>query len=101
MRLRPMAIPKKWLYPDSLEEAAQTQRLLAEQVIVEDALGTVERVGGVDVSNNLYDPAEMIYAAVVTLNLPQLDVLETACDARQSKLPYVPGFLAFREVPAL
>jgi deoxyribonuclease V len=94
-------IPEPWLYPASLEEAAQVQRFLAQKVIVEDALGSVELVGGVDVSNNLYDPAEMVYAAVVSLNVPQLQVIDSACDARQSKLPYVPGFLAFREVPAL
>lgn len=94
-------IPTAWLYPASLEEAAQVQRLLAEKVVREDQLPVIHRVGGLDVSNNLRDPENWVYASVVSLDVSSLKPLETTCAQVQSTLPYMPGFLAFREVPAL
>ncbi len=94
-------IPTHWLYPDSLEQASQVQRLLAEKVVATDTLFHVERIGGVDVSNNLYDPEKRIYAAVVSLDAQRLSVEETTGVSETAKFPYVPGFLAFREAPAL
>jgi deoxyribonuclease V len=40
-------------------------------------------------------------AAVVVLTWPDLKVLETRAATRRCTFPYVPGFLAFREVPVL
>lgn len=95
-------IPKEWLYPDSLEEAARVQRLLASKVIREDGFfNNVRHVAGTDVSNNLRDPENWIYASVVRLDYPSLKVQESTCVKAQATLPYMPGFLAFREVPAL
>ncbi|MCE3235757.1 MAG: nfi [Vampirovibrio sp.] len=96
-----MDIPTQWLYPASLEDAAQVQRLLAEKVVREDQLPAIERIGGLDVSNNLRDPENWVYASVASLGFPALKLMETTCAKVQSTLPYMPGFLAFREVPAL
>lgn len=95
-------IPESWLFPPSLQAAAETQRELAGRVVSEDRLPElIGRVGGVDVSNTLRDPANMIYAAAVSLSLPELAVTGSAHAAIRAPIPYVPGFLAFREVPAL
>jgi deoxyribonuclease V len=63
--------------------------------------GTIHRIGGTDVSNNLRDPENRIYAAIITLDYPGLTPAGQACVDATAALPYVPGFLAFREVPAL
>jgi deoxyribonuclease V len=54
-----------------------------------------------DISHNLYDPSEIIYAAALILNFSDLQVTERAFTAEKQSFPYVPGFLGFREAPAL
>lgn len=94
-------IPTSWLYPANPQEARQIQELLAAQVITEDAFNTMQRLGGTDVSNNLKDPENKTFASVITLDYPGLRVTETANVEIRSDFPYVPGFLGFRESPAL
>lgn len=94
-------IPSQWLHPANLDEARQVQKSLAEQIITEDAFDAVNRLGGTDVSNNLRDPENRIFASVVSLDYPTLKVLETTGEEYQSDFPYIPGFLGFRESPAL
>lgn len=90
-----------WLYPESLAVAANVQRELAERVITVDELPDIRLIGGVDVSNNLYDPLNQIYAALVSLDANSLQVLNTATHSDTATLPYRPGFLGFREAPVL
>lgn len=95
-------IPEEWLFPATLEQATLVQHQLAQRVSTEDELPpAIHRIGGADVSNNLRDPENRVYAAIVALDNLTLKVLETACINASAALPYVPGFLAFREVPAL
>jgi deoxyribonuclease V len=95
-------VPENWLHPVSLEEASRVQRKMAERVIIRDELpATIERLGGVDVSNNLRDPENIIYATMITLSVFPVNILEKAGIKERAAFPYVPGYLAFREVPAL
>jgi deoxyribonuclease V len=95
-----MDIPKKWLFPISIEEAKEAQVAMAAMVIVEDDFKDCQSIGGMDVSNNLYDPKRMIYASAVVLS-DTLEVKETAAVAYKQSFPYIPGLLGFREAPAL
>jgi len=54
-------------------------------------------VAGVDVSTE----GEIGYAAVAVLDLPGLSVVETRGAIRRLEFPYVPGLLAFREIPSV
>ncbi len=54
-------------------------------------------VAGVDTSIR----AERVHAAVCLFSFPELEPLETARALRPVEFPYVPGLLAFRELPAL
>lgn len=94
-------IPGDWLHPPDLQVAAAVQRTLAAHVVAEGAPDPVRTVAGVDVSGFPRDPADRVFAAVVLLDADTLRPLETATAMRVAPIPYVPGYLGFREVPAL
>jgi len=95
-----MDIPQSWLLPNSIEEAKEAQFDMAARVIVEDDFHDCRWIGGMDVSNKLYDPKKMIYASMVVLS-DAWEVKETAAAAYKQNFPYIPGLLGFREAPAL
>jgi deoxyribonuclease V len=51
-----------------IAEAKKVQRIMAEKVILEDDFQSCSLIGGMDVSNNLYDPKQRIYASAVVLS---------------------------------
>lgn len=86
------------IWPGSLAEARLVQQRLRARVIAEDRLGPVRIVAGVDA---WIEPAgERIWAAAVALGFPDLELRESAVVCRRVAVPYVPGFLSFREAPA-
>ena len=90
-----------WLFPESIEEAKNVQKLMAEKVIVEDCFSSLQWIGGMDVSNNLYDPSHRIYAAGVVLKFPTMELIEQTGVVEEQLFPYIPGLLGFREAPSL
>ncbi len=92
----PLKYPHPWRL--SPEEAEALQRRLASAVTPApldwDALTTV---GGVDVG--IRD--ERLRAAVVVLRFPTLQLLDQAVAEVPLTMPYVPGLLSFREIPAI
>ena len=81
------------------KEAVELQKRLRERVRVEPLKGKVETVAGADISFNKFDPT--IYTAVVVLRLPTLEVVEEVGLVSETKFPYVPGLLSFRESPSV
>ena len=77
------------------------QRDLAARVVVADEADPPRTVAGVDVSNTPRDPDERLHAALAVLALPSLALVASAGATRRASFPYVPGLLAFREVPCL
>lgn len=90
-----------WLQPENLAAARRAQEAMAASVEIEDRLGPVHRLGGADVSTTRFDPERRVWAAVATLDAATLLPLAEAGEAGIARFPYVPGFLGFREVPAL
>ncbi|MCD6067104.1 MAG: endonuclease [Bacteroidetes bacterium] len=68
-------------------------------------LDTAERnlklktIAGADISLNLYSTT--IYAGIIHLSFPELKPIAYSLVQGETRFPYVPGYLAFREVPAL
>lgn len=80
-------------------EAIALQNKLASQIVVEDHVGEVRFVAGVDMAIN--ENNAMARAAVVLLSYPELDLVEKHIYEEQIRMPYVPGLLSFREAPAV
>jgi len=83
----------------SIPEARRIQEELRGLAEPRDRLGAVELVAGADVS---YDrKAPHLFAAVVLWDVKRRDVVEIAGARAPACFPYVPGYLSFREVPAI
>jgi deoxyribonuclease V len=92
-------MPHKHPWPGTAAEARPIQESLAPKVIREDRLGRVKRVAGVDVG--FEKGGEITRAAVAVLSFPELEPLDQAIYRCPTRFPYVPGYLSFREVPAI
>ena len=80
-------------------EAVELQKQLRERVRVVPLRKKVETMAGADISFNKFDP--VVYAGVVVLRLPLLEVVEEVGVVSETKFPYVPGLLSFRETPSV
>jgi deoxyribonuclease V len=96
-----MAIPDDWLEPVDLATAKRVQAEMGERVETEDRFGAINLLGGADVSASRFDPTRRVWAALVTLDAGTLCVDETVTETRLARFPYIPGYLGFRESPAL
>ncbi len=94
-----MKIDKPQSWPETVEEARAIQEELREQVIVEDDLPQVRYVAGVDAGYHEQD--NVTQAAVAVLSFPDLQLCDQAIARCPTHFPYIPGFLSFREVPAV
>jgi deoxyribonuclease V len=83
----------------NIEEAKKIQLELRPQVITSDCLERVDFVAGVDVG--FEDNYSITKAAVAVLSYPDLQLVETAIAKIPTTFPYIPGFLSFREIPAI
>ncbi len=86
-------------WPETIEEAIAIQEHLRPLVITENQLETVRYVAGVDVGYNSADSVSL--AAVTVLSFPDLQLQQQSVVRSPTAFPYIPGFLSFREVPAV
>ncbi|MDP8949449.1 MAG: deoxyribonuclease V [Actinomycetota bacterium] len=80
-------------------EARGLQGELASRVVAGPALdlGSVRNVAGADVSTD----GDRAYATVAVLDFPGFSVVEVQGFEAPLEFPYVPGLLAFREIPSV
>jgi deoxyribonuclease V len=87
--------------PATLDEARTIQEAIARAV--EDtppiSLDGVRCIAGADASCS--PDGRTVHAAVAVLGLPDFNVLERCWVSREVPFPYMPGFFAFREGPAI
>ena len=80
-------------------EAVELQKSLREQVRITPLTRAIETVAGADISFNKFEPT--VYAGIVVLRLPSLEVVEEVGVVSETRFPYVPGLLSFRETPSV
>lgn len=84
----------------NLAQLKQSQQSLANQVkLVDDFNPTIKLVGGTDVG--FEDDGHVTRAAIVILTYPDFKVVEYHIARLKTEFPYIPGYLSFREYPAL
>ena len=83
----------------TLAEARALQEKLAARVCEEDPPGEPRLVAGVDAAHDAR--GARTHAAAVVWELAERRVVEVATASLTMRLPYVPGLLAWRELPAL
>ncbi len=83
----------------TVAEAKQIQEQLRPKAIATDCLGEVKYVAGVDIG--FEDNYKISKAAVAVLSYPELELVEKAIARIPTAFPYVPGYLSFREIPAI
>ncbi|NUR62337.1 MAG: endonuclease V [Catenulispora sp.] len=88
---------EKW--PTTAEEAEAEQDRLAGLVDVSTPLASPRYVAGLDVAYAV--DSSRVAGAVVVLDADTLAVEDMATAVMDVEFPYVPGLLAFRELPAL
>jgi len=75
------------------------QERLRGHVVSRDRLKTVRTVAGIDVG--FEKDGRITRAAVVVLDFPSLALREQVLSRAPTRFPYVPGYLSFREIPAV
>jgi deoxyribonuclease V len=86
-------------YELPIAEATILQNQLAGLVRIEPLSKGVKTVAWVDVSSEWH--GSLLFASVVVFSYPDLIPLEQAFAEHETRFPYVPGFLSFREIPAI
>jgi deoxyribonuclease V len=92
-------IAKVKFFPPNLtpSEARRAQVGIPPLVVRRDRLGRVRTVAGADIA--LHETTG--YAAVILYSFPDLVEIERVSSTGELQFPYVPGLLAFREMPLL
>ncbi len=80
-------------------EAVELQKSLRERVRIVPLAKPVETIAGADISFNKFSP--VVYAGIVVLRLPSLEIIEEVGVVSETRFPYVPGLLSFRESPSI
>lgn len=89
------------IYYDSItaEDAVAIQNSLRQQIELKPLAKPISTIAGADISFNKYSTT--VYAGVVVMKFPSMEIIERNAVVDETTFPYVPGLLAFREVPAL
>jgi deoxyribonuclease V len=81
------------------EEAIELQNKLKNLLVNQPYIGTPIFIGGADVSYRLKE--NRFLATIVVLKYPELEIIDKAFFYGETKFPYIPGLLSFRELPPI
>ncbi|MGB8644087.1 MAG: deoxyribonuclease V [Anaerolineae bacterium] len=94
-----MKIPDRLNMSLTPQAAIAQQRDLAVQVVEQNEFGPIHYVAGVDVG--FEEDKTLSRAAAVVLSFPDLAPVESGVARRPVTFPYIPGLLAYREIPVV
>ncbi|MCZ6690703.1 MAG: deoxyribonuclease V [Planctomycetota bacterium] len=86
-------------WPTSYHEAVAVQNRLKSRLILRGDRRKYRIIAGADISYDRGD--DTLFAAVVVLRLPEMEIVEISSVTSRARFPYVPGLLSFREAPPL
>lgn len=85
----------KW--PVTIEEARRLQETLSERVRLTPLKKKIRTVAGIDAAF----PRDRTVAVITAFDYESLTPVEESCCIMKPSFPYVPGYLSFREGPAM
>jgi deoxyribonuclease V len=94
-----LKIRRNKAWPTHIAEARAIQESQHGKIIARDRFGKIRTVAGIDVG--FEKRGTVTRAAVVVLGFPSLAPVEQAVARQPTRFPYVPGYLSFREAPAV
>lgn len=83
----------------SPKDAQKLQSKLRKKIQIESLSKEVKTVGGADISFDI--GSKVMHAAIINLRLPDLEPVSRSLVSLEIEFPYIPGLLAFREMPVL
>ncbi len=83
----------------TINEATLIQKELRAKIDLTPFDKPVKLVAGADISFNKFSTT--VYAGIVVMEYPSMEVKQVALAKDEANFPYVSGYLAFRELPAL
>jgi len=83
----------------TITEATEIQKELKTKINLQPLDKPVTVVAGADISFNKFSTT--VFAGIVVMDYPQMTVRQIALAKDETTFPYVTGYLAFRELPAL
>jgi|SRR5690606_10958896 len=89
--------PSAW--PETIAEATRLQNELRHSVRLENDFPTIRLIAGIDVSIRL--KTDTMYAVAVLIDAETLAPIADVAAELPAAFPYVPGYLSFREIPAI
>jgi deoxyribonuclease V len=95
----PLSHPDPELWPVEPEPARAVQERLRRMVEREDRFGEIRRVAALDA--HYAADQSLTWAAAVLLDAADMTLMRSALVAKPTRIPYIPGFLSFREAPAM
>lgn len=81
------------------KEAIEIQKELLSQIKIVPFRKKIRYIAGCDVSANMF--SNTIHAGFVVLSYADLTLVDHSVVQEETKFPYIPGLLSFREIPAL
>ncbi|WP_456269855.1 deoxyribonuclease V [Kushneria sp. AK178] len=80
------------------DTAIALQKSLAPRIEDCDRTGEVSHIAGVDIG--FEDGGDTTRAVIVVMRWPSLEIVERVLHRTPTQMPYIPGLLSFRELPA-
>jgi deoxyribonuclease V len=80
------------------KKAAKTQKVLSRRLSLSWTSSEVKRIAGADCSYDYHN--QKVGAKVVVCRFPDLEIIDSTDAVEDLVIPYVPGYLNFREAPA-
>jgi deoxyribonuclease V len=82
-----------------VQDATIIQNTLRDKILIETRNFPINIIAGADISFNKFSTT--VYAVIILLSFPALLPVGYSLVKKEVHFPYVPGYLAFRELPPL
>ena len=81
-----------------LEKLKEEQSRLSRKAVLKDSFEKLELIGGIDCG---YDESNNVFASIMICDNKAMEVVEKSSAMMKAKIPYIPGFLSYREAPVV